>query len=240
MAFIKESGAAGPRDLAAGTADERDEHSKGSTMTRSGSSVAPLAMAGAIAPDARRPSRAEAEEAVRTLLRWVGEDVDREGLLDTPKRVVKAYEEFFSGYTIDPTELLSRTFEEIEGYHDMILLRSIDFESHCEHHMVPIIGKAHVAYLPNERVVGISKLARVVDAYAKRLQIQERLTAQIANAIETILKPRGVAVLVDSQHQCMTVRGVHKSNASMVTTSMTGVFRTDPTWRRQFLDAIRT
>jgi GTP cyclohydrolase I len=181
-----------------------------------------------------RPSRSEAEEAVRVLLRWAGEDIAREGLRDTPKRVVKAYEEFFRGYDQDPVELLSRTFEEVEGYDEMVLLRDIDFESHCEHHMVPIIGKAHVAYLPDRRVVGISKLARVVDAYAKRLQIQERLTAQIAGAIDQVLKPRGVAVMVSSQHHCMTTRGVHKHGTQMVTSYMTGAFRDDSQLRREF------
>ncbi|MGK9233089.1 GTP cyclohydrolase I FolE [Inquilinus limosus] len=181
-----------------------------------------------------RPSRSEAEEAVRVLLRWAGEDTSREGLRDTPKRVVKAYEEFFRGYDQDPVELLSRTFEEVDGYDEMVLLRDIDFESHCEHHMVPIIGKAHVAYLPDRRVVGISKLARVVDAYAKRLQIQERLTAQIAGAIDEVLKPRGVAVMVSSQHHCMTTRGVHKHGTQMVTSCMVGAFRDDPQLRREF------
>lgn len=181
-----------------------------------------------------RPSRFEAEEAVRVLLRWAGADVGREGLRDTPKRVVKAYEEFFRGYDQDPVELLSRTFEEVDGYDEVVLLRDIDFESHCEHHMVPIIGKAHVAYLPDRRVVGISKLARVVDAYAKRLQIQERLTAQIAAAIDQVLKPRGVAVMVSSQHHCMTTRGVHKHGTQMVTSYMVGAFRHDPQLRREF------
>ncbi|MBW8727478.1 MAG: GTP cyclohydrolase I FolE [Inquilinus limosus] len=181
-----------------------------------------------------RPSRSEAEEAVRVLLRWAGEDIAREGLRDTPKRVVKSYEEFFRGYDQDPVELLSRTFDEVEGYDEMVLLRDIEFESHCEHHMVPIIGKAHVAYLPDRRVVGISKLARVVDAYAKRLQIQERLTAQIAGAIDQVLKPRGVAVMVSSQHHCMTTRGVHKHGTQMVTSYMVGAFRDDPQLRREF------
>ena len=181
-----------------------------------------------------RPSRSEAEDAVRVLLRWAGEDIAREGLRDTPKRVVKAYEEFFRGYDQDPVDLLSRTFDEVEGYDEMVLLRDIDFESHCEHHMVPIIGKAHVAYLPDRRVVGISKLARVVDAYAKRLQIQERLTAQIAGAIDQVLKPRGVAVMVSSQHHCMTTRGVHKHGTQMVTSYMIGAFRDEPQLRREF------
>jgi GTP cyclohydrolase I len=181
-----------------------------------------------------KPSRAEAEEAVRTLLRWAGEDVQREGLLETPKRVVKTYEEFFAGYATDPVEMLSRTFAEVEGYDEMVVLRDIAFESHCEHHMVPIIGKAHVAYLPSHRVVGISKLARVVDAYAKRLQIQERLTAQIAAVIDQVLQPRGVAVVLQSQHHCMSTRGVHKHGTSMVTTSMLGAFRHDSQLRQEF------
>jgi GTP cyclohydrolase I len=182
-----------------------------------------------------RPSRAEAEAAVRTLLRWTGDDVAREGLIDTPARVVRAYEEFFQGYVVDPVDLLQRTFEETDGYDEMVVLRDISFESHCEHHMVPILGKAHVAYLPNKRVVGISKLARVVDAYAKRLQIQEKLTAQIANAVQHVLAPKGVAVVIEAQHQCMTTRGVHKQGVSMVTSRMLGAFRTNPATRREFL-----
>ncbi|MEQ8602494.1 MAG: GTP cyclohydrolase I FolE [Marivibrio sp.] len=181
-----------------------------------------------------RPSREEAEAAVRTLLRWAGDDPNREGLLDTPDRVVRAYEEFFSGYAEDPTALLSRTFEETEGYDEMVLLRNVSFESHCEHHMVPVIGTAHVAYLPNERVVGISKLARVIEIYAKRLQIQEKMTAQIADAIEDVLKPRGVAVVVSAQHQCMTTRGVKKAGVSMVTSRMLGAFKTDRALRAEF------
>jgi GTP cyclohydrolase I len=182
-----------------------------------------------------RPDRAEAEEAVRTLLRWVGEDPDREGLQGTPERVVRAYEEYFSGYACDPEAVLQRTFEETDGYDEMIVLRDIRFESHCEHHMVPIIGTAHVGYLPDRRVVGISKLARVVDLYARRLQIQEKMTAQIANAIERVLQPRGVGVIIDSEHQCMTTRGVHRPGASMVTSRMLGAFRDDPLTRREFL-----
>ncbi len=187
---------------------------------------------------AGRPTRAEAEEAVRTLLRWAGDDPSREGLVGTPERVVRAFEEFFAGYAIDPTELLQRTFEEVEGYDEMVVLRDIRFESHCEHHMVPIIGTAHVGYLPSRRVVGISKLARVVDAYAKRLQIQEKLTAQIANTIDRVLQPLGVGVVIDSQHHCMTTRGVHKPGASMVTSRMLGAFRDDPQLRREFLAMI--
>jgi len=181
-----------------------------------------------------RPSREEAEAAVRTLLRWAGDDPNREGLLDTPDRVVRAYEEFFSGYAEDPTALLSRTFEETEGYDEMVLLRNVSFESHCEHHMVPVIGVAHVAYLPNERVVGISKLARVIEIYAKRLQIQEKMTAQVADAINDVLKPRGVAVVVSAQHQCMTTRGVKKAGVSMVTSRMLGDFKTDRALRAEF------
>ncbi|WP_421875472.1 GTP cyclohydrolase I FolE [Pacificispira sp.] len=182
-----------------------------------------------------RPSREEAEAAVRTLLRWAGDDPDREGLLDTPKRVAKAYEEFFAGYGEDPTELLARTFSETEGYDEMVLLRGISFESHCEHHMVPIIGTAHVAYLPNNRVVGISKLARVVEIFAKRLQIQEKMTAQIADAIQDVLDPRGVAVVVSAQHQCMTTRGVKKHGVDMVTSRMLGAFKDDRGLRSEFM-----
>ncbi len=185
-----------------------------------------------------RPSRAEAEEAVRTLLRWAGEDPAREGLRDTPARVVRAYDEWFEGYAVDPEDVLRRTFEEVDGYDEIVALRDIRFESFCEHHMAPIIGRAHVAYLPRRRVVGISKLARVVDAYAKRLQIQERLTAQIANAIDTVLRPRGVAVVVEATHQCMSTRGVHKTGVAMVTSRMLGAFRTNAATRREFLAMI--
>ncbi len=181
-----------------------------------------------------RPTREEAEDAVRTLLRWAGEDPYREGLQDTPRRVVKSYDEFFSGYAIDPVDTLQRVFEETDGYDEMVVLRDVDFESHCEHHMVPIIGRAHVGYLPGRRVVGISKLARVVDAFARRLQIQERMTAQIANTIQDVLEPRGVAVVIASQHHCMTTRGVHKVGASMVTSRMLGAFRDDVQLRREF------
>ncbi|HQT89071.1 MAG TPA: GTP cyclohydrolase I FolE [Acidiphilium sp.] len=182
-----------------------------------------------------QPSRAEAEAAIRTLIRWAGDDPDREGLHDTPARVARAYEQFFCGYEEDPVAILSRTFEEIEGYDEIVLLRDIRLESHCEHHMVPIIGVAHVAYLPAKRVVGISKLARVVDAYAKRLQIQEKLTAQIANTINEVLQPRGVAVVIEAAHECMSTRGVHKTGVSMVTSRMLGVFRDDPSTRRELL-----
>ena len=185
-----------------------------------------------------RPSRAEAESAVRTLLLWAGDDPDREGLIDTPSRVARAYEEFFAGYGHDPIEMLARSFEETDGYDEMVVLRDIRLESHCEHHMVPIIGKAHIAYLPNGRVVGISKLARVIETYAKRLQIQEKLTAQIANTIESVLKPKGVAVVIEAAHQCMTTRGVHKPGVTMVTSRMLGEFRTNDATRREFLAMI--
>jgi GTP cyclohydrolase I len=188
--------------------------------------------------DSGRPSRAEAEEAVRTLLRWAGEDPTREGLLDTPSRVARAYEEFFAGYNEDPADILRRTFEETDGYDEMVLLRDIRLESHCEHHMVPIIGKAHVAYLPANRVVGISKLARVVEIFSRRLQIQEKLTAQIANTIQEILQPRGVAVVIEAAHQCMTTRGVRKPGVTMVTSRMLGAFRDDPSTRREFMALI--
>ncbi len=185
-----------------------------------------------------RPTREETEAAIRTLLRWAGDDPSREGLVDTPARVARAYEEFFAGYAIDPVALLERTFEETDGYDEIVLLRDIRLESHCEHHMVPIIGRAHVAYLPHRRVVGISKLARVVDAYARRLQIQEKLTAQIANTIQQVLEPRGVAVVIEAAHQCMTTRGVHKPGVTMVTSRMLGAFRDDPTTRREVLAMI--
>jgi len=183
---------------------------------------------------AGRPSQEEAEAAVRTLIRWAGDDPGREGLIDTPSRVTRAYQEFFAGYTEDPVEVLSRTFEEVEGYDEIVLLRDIRVESHCEHHMVPIIGKAHVAYLPDHRVVGISKLARVVELYAKRLQIQEKLTAQVADAIYGVLQPRGVGVVIEADHACMTTRGVHQPGVSMVTRRLLGCFREDPV-RREFL-----
>ncbi len=190
------------------------------------------------AVDANKPDRAQAEEAVRTLLAWAGDDPRREGLHDTPARVVRAFEEWFSGYGEDPAELLRRTFEETDGYDEMVVLRDISFVSHCEHHLAPIVGKAHIGYLPYHRVVGISKLARIVEAYARRLQIQERMTAQIANAIESVLQPRGVAVVVDATHECMTTRGVYKPGVSMVTSRMTGAFREDPMTRREFLAVI--
>jgi len=186
-----------------------------------------------------RPSREEAEEAVRTMILWAGDNPDREGLLDTPSRVVKAYEEFFAGYTEDPEDVLSRTFEEVEGYDDMVVIRDIDVESHCEHHMVPIIGKAHVAYLPDRKVVGLSKLARIVETFARRLQTQETMTAQIADAIEAALDPKGVAVIIDAAHQCMTTRGVYKRDAFTVTIQLRGAFKDDERMERRFLQAIR-
>jgi len=180
-------------------------------------------------------SREAAEDAVRILLRWAGEDPAREGLLDTPKRVVKAYRDWFSGYALDPDDYLARTFEEVEGYDELIVLRDIEFESHCEHHMAPIIGKAHIGYLPNGKVVGISKLARVVDAYARRFQVQEKMTAQIAGCIERVLQPLGVGVVIEGAHECMTTRGVHKRGVSMITSKMLGSFREDARTRAEFL-----
>jgi GTP cyclohydrolase I len=182
-----------------------------------------------------RPSQTDAEEAVRTLIRWAGDDPAREGLLETPARVARAYKEFFRGYGVDPIGVLRRTFEETDGYDEMIVLKDMRFESHCEHHMAAIIGRAHIAYLPSKRVVGISKLARLLDVYAKRLQIQEKLTAQIANTLNEVLQPRGVAVVIDASHQCMTTRGVHKPGTSMVTSRMLGAFRSDASTRREFL-----
>jgi GTP cyclohydrolase I len=187
---------------------------------------------------AGKVSRAQAENAVRTLLRWAGDDPRREGLLDTPKRVVNAYADWFSGYAVDPREYMRRTFEEVEGYDEMVVLRDVAFESYCEHHMAPIIGRAHVGYLPSNKVVGISKLARVVDGYARRFQVQEKLTAQIAACINEVLKPRGVGVVIDSEHQCMTTRGVHKRGVSMVTSRMVGIFRSDARTRAEFLQFI--
>src|SRR5689334_12266432 len=195
----------------------------------------PRACATPLRPSPAKPSRRDAEEAIRTLLRWAGDDPAREGLKDTPSRVVSAYEDWFSGYEQDPEEYLTRTFEEVEGYDDMVVLRDISFESHCEHHMAPIIGRAHVGYLPTNKVVGISKLARVVDAYARRFQVQEKLTAQIAHCIGMVLKPRGVGVVIDATHQCMTTRGVHKTGVSMITSQMLGTFREDARTRAEFL-----
>jgi GTP cyclohydrolase I len=185
-----------------------------------------------------KPTRDQAEAAVRTLLRWAGDDPLREGLLDTPKRVAKAYQDWFSGYAEDPADYLKRTFEEVEGYDEMIVLRDIEFESHCEHHMAPIIGKAHVGYLPDGKVVGISKLARVVETYARRLQVQEKMTAQIAQVIQDVLHPRGVGVVIEGAHECMTTRGVHKRGVSMITSKMLGSFREDARTRAEFLQFI--
>ncbi len=202
-------------------------------------SLASLHRGGADAAPAKsapvRPGRAEAEAAVRTLIAWTGDDPDREGLRDTPKRVVKAYEEWFAGYHQDPVAELSRTFEDVHGYDDLVMLRGIEVESHCEHHMAPFIGKAHVAYLPTERVVGISKIARVVEIFAKRLQTQETMTSQIADCIAKALQPRGVAVYIDAKHECMTTRGVHHPEVSTITTKFTGAFRDDPELRERFL-----
>jgi GTP cyclohydrolase IA len=183
----------------------------------------------------RRPSRADVEAAVRVLIEWAGDDPDREGLKGTPGRVARSYEEFFRGYDTDPVELLQRTFEETEGYDEMVVLKDIRFESHCEHHMAPIIGRAHLAYLPDRRVVGISKLARLVEVYARRLQIQEKMTVQIANTLAEVLQPKGVGVVIEAAHQCMTTRGVHKPGVAMVTSHMLGAFRSDPSTRREFL-----
>ena len=188
---------------------------------------------------AERPSRATAEAAVRTLIQWAGDDPDREGLLGTPARVVRAYEEWFAGYFDDPREYLRRTFEEVAGYDEMVLLRDIRFESHCEHHMAPIIGRVHIGYLPRRRVVGISKLVRLVDVYAKRMQVQEKMTAEIASCLNAVLKPSGVAVVVEGAHECMTTRGVHRSDVTMVTSRMLGVFRTNFKTRQEFLAAIK-
>ena len=185
-----------------------------------------------------KPSREEAMEAVKTLISWAGDDPSREGLIETPKRVVKAYEEFFEGYKIDPTEILSKTFEEVEGYDEMVLIKNIRLESHCEHHIVPILGKAHVAYMPKKRVVGISKIARLVDVFAKRLQIQETLTSQIAETLQSVLDPLGVAVLIDASHQCMTTRGVHKRESGTVTKKMIGIFKEDKILQSQFMELI--
>lgn len=185
--------------------------------------------------DKTRPTREQAEEAVRTLLRWAGDDPDREGLVGTPDRVVRSYEEFFAGYHNDPIAMLERTFEETDGYDEVVLLKDIRLESHCEHHMVPIIGKAHIAYLPKNRVVGISKLARVLETYSKRLQIQEKLTAQVANTLWEVLEPHGVAVIIEAAHQCMTTRGVKKPGVTMVTSRMLGAFRDNPETRRELL-----
>ena len=188
--------------------------------------------------DNKKPTREEAEAAVRTMLAWAGDDPSREGLLETPKRVVNSYNEFFGGYEHNPAEVLTKVFEEIEGYDEMVIVRNIRVESHCEHHMVPIIGTAHVGYLPNKRIVGISKLARVVDIYAKRLQTQEVMTAQIANVINDVLEPKGVAVVVDANHQCMSTRGIHKTESSTITSTMLGAFRDNHETRSEFMNLI--
>ncbi|HEY2229244.1 MAG TPA: GTP cyclohydrolase I FolE [Xanthobacteraceae bacterium] len=201
-----------------------------------GQSAKAKAAAGVPATD--RPSRSDAEDAVRTLIRWAGDNPKRQGLSGTPARVVRAYEEWFSGYNEEPRDYLSRTFDEVAGYDEMVVLRDIGFESHCEHHLAPIIGRAHIGYLPRNRVVGISKLARLVDVYSRRLQIQEKLTAEIASCLDSVLKPFGVAVVIEAAHQCMTTRGVHKSSVTMVTSQMLGVFRKRLETRQEFLSAI--
>ena len=191
-------------------------------------------------PEIKRPSKQEAMQAVRTLIAWAGDDPDRKGLLETPNRVVKAYRELFSGYEDCPLETLSRTFDDVGGYDDMVMLRGIEFSSHCEHHIVPFIGRAHVAYLPTERIVGISKLARVVDIFARRLQTQETMTTQIAQSIDHALQPRGVAVMIEAVHQCMSLRGVNKSNVATITTQFTGEFKIEPAWQTRFMELIRS
>ena len=190
--------------------------------------------------DNKKPTREEAEAAVRTMLAWTGDNPDREGLVETPKRVVRAYEQFFAGYEMDPKEVLSKVFEEVEGYDEMVIVKDIRVESHCEQHIVPILGKAHVGYLPNKRIVGISKLARVVDIFGKRLQTQEVMTAQIANVINEVLEPKGVAVVMNAKHQCMTTRGVHKPESSTITSTMLGAFRENPDTRAEFMNLITT
>ena len=192
------------------------------------------------AETANKPTREEAEEAVRTLISWTGDNPDREGLIETPKRVVKAYEEFFEGYNMDPEEVLTKTFEEVQGYDDAVIVRNIRVESHCEHHIVPILGVAHVGYIPNNRVVGISKLARVIEIFGKRLQTQETMTAQIADTIQKVLEPKGVAVVVDASHQCMTTRGIHKTESSTITSRMLGAFRDNPETRSEFMNLINS
>ena len=187
----------------------------------------------------KKPSNAEAEKAVRTLISFVGEDPDREGLLDTPKRVVKAYQDWYGGYNLDPKEVLNKTFSEIHGYDEIIMLKDIRVESHCEHHMAPFIGSAHVAYLPNKRVVGISKLARITRIFSKRMQVQEKLTAEIANCLQEVLRPRGVAVVIEAQHECMTTRGINEPGISMVTSQLLGKFRTDASTRKEFYSMIK-
>jgi GTP cyclohydrolase I len=208
-----------------------------STPTKKGAILKATTRRTAAVP-AKRPSRDEAEQAVRTLIRWAGDDPAREGLLETPSRVVRAYEEFFAGYGQDPVDILAKTFSEVDGYDEMIVMNDIRFESHCEHHMVPIIGKAHIGYLPAHRVVGISKLARLVEVYARRLQIQEKMTVQIADTLQKVLQPKGVAVVIEAAHQCMTTRGVHKPGVALVTSRMVGAFRDDAATRREFLAII--
>ena len=185
-----------------------------------------------------KPTREQAEKAVRTLIEWAGDNPDREGLVETPKRVAKAYEQFFEGYNLDPEEILTKTFEEVEGYDEMVIVKDIRLESHCEHHIVPILGKAHIGYIPNNRVVGISKLARIVDVFGKRLQTQETMTSQIANVIQKVLDPKGVAVVIDASHQCMTTRGVHKPESSTVTSAMKGIFKENAVTRNEFLSFV--
>ena len=185
-----------------------------------------------------KPTREEVEKAVRTLIEWTGDNPDREGLIETPKRVAKAYEEFFDGYNQDPEEILRKTFEEVEGYDEMVIVKDIRLESHCEHHIVPILGRAHIGYIPNKRVVGISKLARIVDVFGKRLQTQETMTSQIANTIQKVLDPKGVAVVIDAGHQCMTTRGVHKPESSTVTSAMKGIFKDNAVTRNEFLSFV--
>jgi len=187
-----------------------------------------------------KPSRKQAEEAVKTLIEWAGDNPEREGLLETPKRVVNAYKEFFSGYDSKPEQILSKTFDEVEGYDEMVIVRNITIESHCEHHMIPFIGIAHIGYIPNKRIVGISKLARIADVFAKRLQTQEIMTAQIADTINEVLKPKGVAVVIDAQHQCMTTRGTHKTESSTITSRMLGLFRTNSNTRSEFMNLINS
>jgi GTP cyclohydrolase I len=198
----------------------------------------PKAKTAGRAPAVDRPSRSDAEDAVRTLIRWAGDNPNRQGLSGTPARVARAYEEWFSGYAEEPRDYLSRTFDEVAGYDEMVVLRDISFESHCEHHLAPIVGRAHIGYIPRNRVVGISKLARLVDVYARRLQIQEKMTAEIASCLDSVLKPFGVAVVIEAAHQCMTTRGVHKSSVTMVTSQMLGVFRKRLETRQEFLSAI--
>ena len=193
-----------------------------------------------VTPIRNKPSRKQAEEAVKTLIKWAGDNPEREGLLETPKRVVNAYKEFFSGYNSKPEQILSKTFDEVEGYDEMVIVRNITIESHCEHHMIPFIGIAHIGYIPDKRIVGISKLARIADVFAKRLQTQEIMTAQIADTINEVLKPKGVAVVIDAQHQCMTTRGTHKTESSTITSRMVGLFRTNSNTRSEFMNLINS